>query len=69
MPLFLDFSDKYLVLLIMVGLTFIWNKLVLLLPVTDLENPFKTEVRKWGSVLGGALLLERPVAECFNPKY
>lgn len=39
---FLIFQTNTLVLLIIVSLTFIWNKLVLLLPVTDPENPCKT---------------------------
>lgn len=39
---FLIFQTNIMVLLIIVGLTFIWNKLVLLLPMTDLENSCKT---------------------------
>lgn len=39
---FLIFQTNTMVLLIIVGLTFIWNKLVVLLPKTALENPCKT---------------------------
>lgn len=39
---FFIFQTNTMVLLITVGLTFIWNKLVLLLPMTDLQNPSKT---------------------------